>query len=254
MSKKRLDTFVALSMSSFMVGVIATGCSSKTWDYVALGDSYPHGHEVEYSYVDYYAEHIEQDLGVDVEVHNFARDGQTIGALREFVYEDEELRIAIKDAEVITIWTGWNDLWRPLEKYRRETCGGEDNLDCIRAEVAIMNSDFDAVLDEILSLTSTQDTLIRIADYGIPHVNSWKHKGWFDTLVGPCYETWRDHLVEAAEKRGITVVYTYHVLNGPTGDLPMDESITLDDRVHLNEEGHRLVAQLHREVGYDFAP
>ena len=35
----------------------------------------------------------------------------------------------------------------------------------------------------------------------------------------------------------------------------MDESLTLaDDAVHLNEKGHKLIAKLHREAGYEFAP
>ena len=47
-------------------------------------------------------------------------------------------------------------------------CGGNDNLDCIREEIPKLNTDIDSILDEILSLTSPQDTLIRIADTNIP--------------------------------------------------------------------------------------
>lgn len=255
MRDRHLLILSALSPLSVLLGALTSGCAGKKWDYVALGDSYPAGFGVERSYVDYYAEFIEQDLGVQVEVHNFSRSGESASILLRRLRDDQELRDAIRDAKVITIFTGWNDLSGPLEYYRRGTCGGDDNLDCIREEVASLNADLDAILDEILSLTSAQDTLIRIADYNIPLVNSWKYNGWFDILKGPCYDEWRKHLIEAAEQRGITVVHTYHALNGPDGDQPMDDSITQSgDRVHVNEEGHRLIARLHREAGYACAP
>jgi hypothetical protein len=34
----------------------------------------------------------------------------------------------------------------------------------------------------------------------------------------------------------------------------MDESITQEDGIHVNDEGHRLIARLHREAGYEYAP
>jgi lysophospholipase L1-like esterase len=228
------------------------GCANRTWAYVALGDSAPAGYGVENSYVDYYAEFIEEDLGVRVEVHNYSRSGQSTSSLLERLRTNEDLRGALRDAEVITIWTGWNDLREPLSQYRNETCGGEDNLECIREAVTELNANIDAILDEILSLASPQDTLIRIADVGIPFVTTWQYQGWFETLRGPCYEVWREHLIEAAEQRGITVVCTYEVINGPNGDEKM-EGIYLSDGFHFNEEGHRLVARLHREAGYEYA-
>ena len=104
-----------------------------------------------------------------------------------------------------------------------------------------------------MALASPQDTLIRVADTGIPLVNTWQYREWLETLRGPCYEVWREHLIEAAEARGITVVYTYHVLNGPDGDDKI-QGIYLDDGIHFNDAGHRLVAELHREAGYAYAP
>jgi lysophospholipase L1-like esterase len=206
---------------------------------------------VENSYVDYYAEFMEEDLGVRVEVHNFSRSGQPTSSLLNQLRTNEDLCAALRDAEVVTVWTGWNDLAEPLSQYRNETCGGDDNLECIRDAVTALNTNIDAILDEILSLTSPQ-ALIRIADVGIPFADTWQYHGWFEELQRPCYEDWREHLIEAAQQRGMTVVHTYHVLNGPNGDEKM-EGICQSDGIHFNEEGHRLVARLHREVGYEYA-
>jgi lysophospholipase L1-like esterase len=254
MRAKRLAIPLSLSLLSVAIGTLAVGCAGGTWDYVALGDSTPDGYGVSSSYVDYFAEFIEEDLGAEVEVHNFSQSGQSTSSLLSQLEDRGDLREAIREAEVITIWTGWNDLVAPLGQYRSDMCGGEDNLDCIREAVAELNANIDAILDQILSLTSPQDALIRIADVGIPFVNTWTYNGWFETLQGPCYEAWRDHLIEAAEKRGITVVNTYHILNGPNGDQAVDEGLMQRDGVHFNEEGHRLVARLHREAGYAYAP
>ena len=254
MKNRQLLMVIAFCGLSVLVSALTAGCGPKTWDYVALGDSWPAGYGVEKSYVDYYAEFIEQDLGVQVEVHNFSVSGQSATLLLGQLRNNVEIREAIQAAEVITIYTGWNDLFRQLELYRREECGGEDNLDCIRERVVTLNANIDGILDEILSLTSTQDTLIRIAENGIPLMNSWLDKGWFEILRGPCYEDWSEHLIAAAEARGITVVYTYHVLNGPDGDQPMDESIMQSDAIHPNDEGHKLLARLHRDVGYEYGP
>lgn len=249
-----LPTWLLFAFAATMVCLTATGFASvKTWNYVALGDSTPAGFGVSgHTYVEYYAEFIEEDLGVKVQVRNFSRSGETTGSLLTRLRTSEKLRSALREAQVVTIWTGWNDLAHPMALFGDGTCGGEDNLACIRETVTTLNANVDAILNELLSLCNPEDTLIRIADVGIPFVDTWKHRGWFETLQGPCYEAWRDHLVEAAEKRGITVVYTYRVLNGPNGDEKL-EGIYQSDGIHFNAEGHQLVARLHREVGYAYA-
>jgi lysophospholipase L1-like esterase len=255
MSTKKIIILIAFLSLSSLISTLTAGCTNKKWDYVALGDSYPAGFRVEKSYVDYFAEYIEQDLEVMVEVQNFSRNGQKATTLLDTLRNNQELRDAITEAEVITIYTGLNDIWLLQDDYSDGNCGGDDNLDCIREGIPKLNSVIDSILDEILSLTNPQDTLIRIADTNIPHGNSWKYKGWFDILKGPLFDDWREHLIEAAEARDIVVVYTHYALNGQNGDQPMDRSLTLEnDQTHLNEEGHKLIAELHREAGYQLAP
>jgi lysophospholipase L1-like esterase len=244
---KELQLF---SLLAVLVCGLVGGCAGKGRDYVALGDSTPDGHGVSESYVDYYADFVREDLGVEVKVHNFAQSGQSTSSLLSRLRTSEELRQAIGDAELITLWTGWNDLRDPLAQFEADTCGGEDNLDCIRDGVAGLNANLDAILDEIVSLTGSRDVLILVADVGIPFVKRWTYHGWFETLQRPCYEVWREHLIEAAEERSMVVVQTYHALNGPEGNQPFPGDMLLIDGQHFSEEGHRLVARLHRDVGY----
>lgn len=249
--------FSRLTLISSTLAIIffIMGCTEKRWDYVALGDSYPAGYGAERPYVDYYAEHMEADLGVRVEIHNFARTGLSSSELLGQLRDDEELREAIRDAEVITIWIGWNDFRESLGQYYAGTCGGPENLDCILESATRLNENMDAILDEILNLANPRDTLIRIADAGIPPVfmATWIQHDWFETLQESCFEVWRDHLVEAADQRGITVVHTYYVLNGP-GGIEKIMGIYQSDGIHFNDKGQRLIADLHREAGYEYAP
>jgi lysophospholipase L1-like esterase len=226
---------------------LVTGCSdSRTWSYVALGDSCGTG-VGEKNYVEFFADYLRQDLEVDVEVFNYARPNESTGVLLNRLQTKAELREAVADANVITIWTGWKDLRNPLSEYQNEMCGGADNLDCIRKAVDQINTNIEAILDEILVLNSSEETRVMIADGDIPFVSKWKYHGWFDVLQNEAYESWRDHLVAAAKARDIIVVYTYETLNGPSGDQKL-EGIYLEDGYHYNSEGHRLIADLHRDA------
>jgi lysophospholipase L1-like esterase len=231
------------------------GCTDNIWDYVALGDSYPAGYGSERSYVDYYAEHIETDLGVRVEVHNFARTGLTTSGLLSLIQDDGEIQIAIREAEVITVWIGWNDFSDPLTRYYAGTCGGNENLDCLLEASIEFNKNIDKILDEILMLTRPQETIIRIADVGIPlsFINAWNQQGQFETLKKFCFDDWREILVESARQHGIMVVNTYQILNGPEGNGIL-KGIYQSDGIHFNDRGQRLIADLHREAGYEYAP
>jgi lysophospholipase L1-like esterase len=223
--------------------------STPIYDYVALGDSTPAGFDVDASYVDYYARYVESDLGVSVNVLNWARDGQTAHSLLRALRDNPSLREDISNAEIVTIWTGWNDLFGLAGKYRTEECGGVDNLDCIREKVDALNADIEAIVVEILALRGPSDTLVLIANVGNPFAAQWKQVGIFEGLKGPLVDAWLYPIERVATENGIVLVDSYTVLNGPNGDDEVSTDIVIQ-RVHFNESGHRLLADLHREAGY----
>jgi hypothetical protein len=67
------------------------------------------------------------------------------------------------------------------------------------------------------------------------------------------YEAWRDYILQAASTHGGLVVRTYEVINGPDGDQTLPPEYWQSDRVHFSEQGHELIADLHREVGYEYS-
>ncbi len=221
--------------------------SDQRWIYVALGDSTPAGFGVGgVSYVAYYADHLQEDLGVEVEVRNFARSGETTGDLLEALRGNVALRAALGEAQVISLWTGWNDFWPVLSRFMLV---GKVNLEPIRHAVQSLRANFDAILDEILSVRHAGRRIVRIADGANPFVDDWAERGWLEVLQGPCFESWRIPLVEAAKSHGFGVVHTYHAINGPTG-AERGGDIFQEDGVHFNPAGHKLLATLHRQTGY----
>lgn len=221
-----------------------------TWIYVALGDSTPAGFGVgDDNYVTYFGEYLRQDFKVEVEVYNYARSGEPTSELVEELHTNNELRAYIENSDIITIWTGWNDMMGPLSMFQAGLCGGEENLDCIREAVDKLNTNLDAIFDELLNLSSSNDTRIIAADTAIPPAlfNTWEASRWLDLLRVEAYEAWREHLVRAAELRGITVLQTYRVLNSPEGNEIL-EGVVQSDGFHFNQKGHILLADLHRQA------
>lgn len=234
---------------------LSTHEANTSWDYVALGDSIPAGYGVNsQSYVIYYAEYIEADLGVAVNVHNWSIPGQTTQELLRTLQNNLGLRDAIKNAEVITIWTGWNDMV-PLIGFGIESkCGDEENLDmdCVREGVKALEADIDALFTEILSLRSTNDALIRIADNCNHFVGEWKEAGVYQKFKRPAFQDWSEAIVQIASNHNVPVVHTYVALNGEDGDDEIAAKYLWDDGIHFNADGHILIADLHRDLGYAY--
>jgi len=232
-----------------------------SWDLVALGDSTAAGVGVPSadSYVQVFAGFIEQDLGVTVNVHSYATDSRrTVADWARMVQSHETLRDDLRNAEVITMWLGAHDLLLAVGRGRGGPCyprAGEADLDCFREMTDRMQEAFDLLLSEIVALASPAETLILIAEIGIPPpmVAAWEEDGTFALLKRPAYDVWRDHLIQAAEKHRVHVVPTYEVLNGPNGDRRTPAEYLQSDGIHLNAKGHRLMAEIHRSVGYEYS-
>jgi lysophospholipase L1-like esterase len=205
--------------------------------------------------VTYYADYLEEDLGVTITVNNQAASGSRTNELLMSLQWDGVLRDAISEAEVITIWIGWNDMWYFVpNRFANNQCANGQNLDldCVREGASKLVANIDAILGEIVSLRSTNDTLIRIVDECNVLVKEWQEAGVFEEVKGPGFEEWSQGIVNAAAKYGIPVVHTYAALNGPRGDEPVPAELLLADGIHFTAEGHILVADLHRELGYEY--
>ena len=216
----------------------------------AFGDSTPAGLGVKpsESYVRIYSEYVEEDLKVEVEVNNWAEDKKR--NISEWVHQvttNEEFRDDLEKADIITIWIGWHEIMPYLYKtdrvYKKEL-----NMTTNR-----MGEQFDLLFDEITRLAEPKNTLIIVSETGIPPaiIKTWKDIGHFQELKQYAYEDWRKQLIQAAKKHNVKVVPTYKTLNGKQGNSNLPDIYFQEDKVHFSIKGHKLLADIHRNLGYD---
>lgn len=224
-----------------------TELTTADWDLVALGDSTPTGYGAGppgSAYTYQFAELVEQDLDIDVVVHDHsANTNRTVAQWVDLVETDEALRADLAGAEIVTIWLGWHDVINTVMVFDGEW---SDDVEETFAELtATTPSDFDELLALITETAPTARVVI--ADVGIPRlfIERWANEPYWPEMKQAIYLTWRDALVEAAHVHGAALVQSYRTLNGPTGDDVGDPTWIQGDGLHFTAEGHAFLAQLH---------
>jgi lysophospholipase L1-like esterase len=203
-----------------------------TWNYVALGDSLAVGVDARRGYVERYAAHIESDTGARVEVLNLGVSGQTSSELLYTLRNDESMRRALSTAEVVTFNIGINDLGHAGEAYESRDCDGGDGQECLRAAVENLEKNWEAIVAELLSLRSPEDTIIRTTGLGYtPRV-----AGIFEPYVAEVNR----HIATTTAIYGI-----------PYAQTSLDKRDMSSDGVHPNDAGYEVIAHRLRELGYD---
>ncbi len=210
---------------------MATTDAPASWDYVALGDSLAVGVGARRGYVDRYAEHLRSDTGARIEVVNLGRSGQTSSQLLYVLRHDPSVRRAISGAEIITFNIGINDLGHASRSYENRTCGGAHNERCLREAVEVVEGNWDAIIEEILGLRSTEEAIIRTAGLGYTlHVEG---------VYEPYLAEVNRHIVALSADERIPYV-----------EVHLGEDGLSPDGVHPNDEGYEAIANRLRELGY----
>jgi lysophospholipase L1-like esterase len=208
------------------------------WLYVALGDSEATCCGIR-TYPKYYADFIEQDLNVEVNLRNLGASGMTSEELLDKL-DTENYRNLISKAQIVTIVITMNDLL---------LCPQGDR-ECAEEKLAMARTNYTAIIEEILKLTSTEVAVIRTQTYDNPFVNKWKERGVFDEQK-PMFDRWNQQIVEIATQYDIPVAEVYRDFNGPNGDQdPGEKGYISSDGMHNNDAGARRMAELLRELGY----
>jgi lysophospholipase L1-like esterase len=222
-----------------------------TWDMVVLGDSLLAD---DYSVLpEAYAAHIEEDLGVEIEIQNLAVGGETTRSLLTNVQKYPWYRDPLQEAEVILISVGGGDLPR-MEKrfFGGDDCGGADNQDCLRQQLEESQANWDALLAEIASLADPRETLIRPIIPGVLEYFARVYKDQpenveaYNSYVIALYE----HMARSCAEQRIPVLDLYALYDGPNADPSLPEIAGTGDGVHVSNEGDAIIAELLRELGY----
>jgi lysophospholipase L1-like esterase len=237
----------------------ATLAAPASWDYVALGDSLATGFGAFKGYVPRYEAYIDTDTGVAVTRTNLGQNNWTSSQLLSALRHDPTFRRAIREAQIVTWNIGGNDLRAARNSYKRGTCGGDDNQDCLRASVAKLETNWDAITAEVLELRSTRNTIVRTMDIYNPYVrtdtisDTWQDdNGLNDFEVFSSYlDEVNYYIATTSYTEGVPCAQVYLAFNGTAGDEdPRSKGYLSFDRVHPNNIGYRIIADELRKLGY----
>ncbi len=202
------------------------------WDYVALGDSLAAGVGARRGYVPRYAEHLRSETDARLRVINLGLSGQTSTQLLYSIRNDQEMRKRLGGAEIITLNIGLNDLGQARSSYESGTCGGPRNEACLREVVDTIERNWDAIINEISDLSSTENTIIRTVGLG--------YTPRTEGVFGPYQGRVTSHIASAADDGDIPYVEVR------LGDEGMSE-----DGLHPNDKGYRVIADRLWSLGYE---
>ncbi|HYH27565.1 MAG TPA: SGNH/GDSL hydrolase family protein [Actinomycetota bacterium] len=223
------------------------------WRYVALGDSVAAGSRAETSYPRELARSLTSDGVARVRLQSLARGGQESGELLEQIRGSRAMRRAVAEADLLTITVGANDLVAMHRRFRSKTCGPD--LECYRHEANAFVGRWEAILDEIASLRRP-GVPVRTTNYYDPYIGNPQQQ-WEDlrarypegarTIV----ELLNNSICSLAEARGFRCADLYHAFNGPDGtESPLEKGLLAPDGFHPSPEGHRLIAERIRALGF----
>ncbi len=226
----------------------------KVFDYVVLGDSNPYGFGVARPYAKIFADYIAEDLGIEVQLHNWASvDGETSHSLLNRLRTDERLQQDIRDAELITIDVGWNEFGPAATAFTKQKCGKTDHKACLQKMVQTYHQNLDAILNQIDDLhPDNSKVLIRTVDLYMgfcDFINYFSDAANFQGLK-PFVDEFNADVDEATRAHHGQIVDLSLVFNGLDG-TQNPAAYLQGDQCHLNLKGHQKVADMLRELGYE---
>ena len=258
----------------------ATPTPNAHWNLVALGDSTARANACDgcIDYVDLYAKAISKAAGVPVLVDNRAAiedsNGPALQATQLLFHllTDESLRDALATADIVVVAVGFNDTpWNRLD----DPCDAAPHYPVVdwaklsAACIRRVTGDYKQTLDEILtqidelrgcgempgvppcSQRGSVDTLIRVVTVYNAAIGDPVDPGWDSPSVIRPTKLGNDLFVKAecevVRFHGGKCADLYHLLNGPDGTRSAGPY--LSDWAHLNQRGHRLVANVLIKLG-----
>jgi lysophospholipase L1-like esterase len=209
-----------------------------TWNYVALGDSWPEGAHCGgcRTFAGLWADDLAVSTGRRIVLTDLTGsrepdvgEGETSASLLSSLRTSPVTRDAIKSADIILISTGPNELGMAYEPSKAGTCGGADEADCIRALGRLWKANFDAILTEIETLRQGRPTAIRLVDAANPFVSDPEMStgmpaGFATTNGALIFELLKEAMCDNAKKHHAVCVDVRPILNGPTMDKAVDEN------------------------------
>jgi lysophospholipase L1-like esterase len=117
----------------------------------------------------------------------------------------------------------------------------------VRYALETFRANYDTIIAELFTLCSS-GAIIRTMTY---YYGSLADSG-YDGDLRPFYVPLNDHIIQASAENGIPVALVHLAFNGPDGDGNAEVKGYLSaDGLHPSAAGAALIADLHRELGYE---
>jgi lysophospholipase L1-like esterase len=243
---------LVLAVSLFcLLLTIPSAAKAQAWQYTALGDSLGAGlNDSQGGYAARFRNYVQADTGASVTLNNRAVSGWKSADLLNALRTDESLRTQIANSQIVTWNIGANDFQDALMRFQSGSCGGADNQDCVRAAVANLKTNWNAIVAQILSLRSPSNTILRTMDNYNPAVDLARAFGVHE-IIKPYLEDINRFIFLSAVNNRIGCARVYQAFNGINGESDAGRRGYLSsDGIHPNELGHDIIASEFRALGY----
>jgi lysophospholipase L1-like esterase len=230
---------------------VRSEAQAQTWQYTALGDSLAFGlNDSQGGYAARFRNYVQADTGASVNLINRGVSGWTSADLLHALRTDESLRAQIAGSQIVTWNIGANDFQDAVSRYQSGSCGGADNQDCIRAAVANLKTNWNAIVAQILSLRSPSNTILRTMDNYNPAVDLARLFGLLP-VIKPYLEEVNRFIFLSAVNNRIGCARVYLAFNGVNGESDAGRRGYISpDGVHPNDLGHDIIASEFRALSY----
>ncbi len=253
----------------------------KEWDLLIISDSSNWG------VGKYYAQHIEEDMNVKVNLHDCWVGAMTIGAALEALqsggslepylgdpYCERPWADIIEEAEVMVLHGSPVDSlppdgsWEVSESYLQCESGGyigENQLpgfetfkknmlkSCAPATFATYQAHLGAFLDEIDKIREGRPLILRLTSIYIPLHSYWKMAD-LDEVCTQCFRNYEKAILQVAREHGVPVADYMAGFNGKDRMLdPSEAGYFGVDQIHLSDLGAQFAASILRQTGYEYA-
>lgn len=226
----------------------------EEWDLVWISDSSGWG------VAEVYAQMVEKDTGVEVNVHDNWIGGLAAGDVLHGLQgtPTPQMRLLrnaddIREAEIVVIYGNPGASWAEENPADWECTNSlEPNYvnNCEMETFGQYIDDLEAIYEIIFELRAGQPTIVRAFDAYNPLIATFKEQGVYEDCKA-CWANYNAAIHQAAEAFNVPVAEVSVAWNGPDfAEDPVAKGFTKDGE-HPNEEGARVIAQTIRELGYD---
>ena len=161
--------------------------------------------------------------------------------LLEKLRADEVYRRSLADADIVTVFIGFNDFAFGSAVYYYGRCGGTDNQDCMNTIVSNLGANLRNIVAQIRSIRSGRRTAILLSDLYDPYVG-------VQPILVPFMNQMNSSIHSIADSEGLAVANVARMFNGPDGFGDPNQKGYIRDGVHPSAAGQAVIADQFRDL------